>query len=61
LAASSEIFKAMLFGPFVEGSNRELTIPNIEPTIMKALLKFIYTGNVDVEVENIVSIIKAVD
>lgn len=61
LAASSEIFKAMLYGPFVEGSSRELTIPNIEPSIMKALLTFIYTGNVNVEVEQIVSIIKAVD
>ena len=57
LAASSEIFKAMLYGPFVEGSSRELTIPNIEPSIMKALLTFIYTGNVNVEVEQIVSII----
>lgn len=61
LAASSDIFKAMLYGPFVEGSTRELTIPNIEPDIMRALLTFIYTGNVNVEVEKIVSIIKAVD
>ena len=51
----------MLYGPFVEGSKRELTIPNIEPDIMKALLQFIYTGNVNVEVDIIVSIIKAVD
>jgi hypothetical protein len=43
----------MLYGPFVEGSKRELTIPNIEPEIMKALLKFMYTGNVDVEVDKI--------
>lgn len=28
---------------------------------MKALLTFIYTGNVNIEVEQIVSIIKAVD
>lgn len=61
LAASSEIFKAMLYGPFVEGSTRELKIPNIEPKIMKALLTFIYTGNVNVEIEEIVSIIRAVD
>jgi hypothetical protein len=29
LAASSEVFQTMLYGPFVEGSKREIIIPNI--------------------------------
>jgi hypothetical protein len=29
LAASSDVFAKMLYGPFVEGSKREITIPNI--------------------------------
>ena len=51
----------MLFGHFVEGSKRELSIPNIEPRVMKSLIRFIYTGKVQVDIERTVDIIKAVD
>ena len=61
LAASSEIFKTMLFGPFVEGNKRELTIPNIEPCILRSLLQFMYTGAVELDTDKIVPIIKAAD
>lgn len=46
LAASSDVFKSMLYGPFVEGSKREIVIPNIEANIMQMLINFIYTGQV---------------
>jgi hypothetical protein len=36
----------MLYGPFVEGSSREIIIPNIEANVMKMLVEFIYTGQV---------------
>jgi len=29
LSASSDVFQKMLYGPFVEGSKREINIPNI--------------------------------
>ncbi len=51
----------MLFGHFVEGSKRELSIPNIEPRVMKSLIRFIYTGKVCVDIDRTVDIIKAVD
>ena len=38
LAASSDIFKAMLFGQFTEGKGGELSIPSVSPTNMKSLL-----------------------
>jgi hypothetical protein len=40
---------------------RELSIPNIEPSIIKALMSFIYTGKVNVEIDKIVRMIKVVD
>jgi hypothetical protein len=51
----------MLFGPFVEGSKRELTIPNIKPHILRSLLQFMYTGCVQLDIDKIVPIIKAAD
>lgn len=38
LAASSEVFSKMFYGPFVEGNKREVAIPNIAPKIFKCLL-----------------------
>ena len=62
LAASSEVLKSMLFGPFVEGSKREVAIPNIEADIMRMLIGFIYTGRVELKSANeIVPLIHAAD
>jgi hypothetical protein len=54
LAASSEVFKNMLYGPFVEGSSREIIIPNIEANVMKMLVEFIYTGQVELNSASII-------
>ena len=62
LAASSEVFKSMLYGPFVEGSKREISIPNIEADVMRMLIRFIYTGKVELSSPNdIVPLIHAAD
>jgi hypothetical protein len=44
LAASSEVFQTMMYGPFVEGSKKEILIPNIQGSIMQMMVQFIYTG-----------------
>lgn len=51
----------MLFGPFVEGSKREISIPNIQPKIFKGLLQFMYSGTVQIDTEIIVPLIQAAD
>jgi len=52
----------MLYGPFVEGSRREIIIPNISCSTMKLLIQFIYTGQVHLENANvIVPLIQAAD
>ena len=62
LAASSDVLKSMLYGPFVEGSKREIKIPNIEPNIMRQLIEFIYTGQLKLTSANqIVPLIYAAD
>ncbi len=57
MAASSEVFAKMLYGPFVEGSRKEIVIPNIQPKIIKCLLQFIYTGYVQMDTDILVPLI----
>ena len=52
----------MLYGPFVEGSSKEIIIPNIEANVMKMLVEFIYTGQVALNSASIiVPLIQAAD
>jgi len=52
----------MLYGPFVEGSMREIVIPNISAHIMRMLIQFIYTGQVNMDsASQIVPLIHAAD
>lgn len=52
----------MMYGPFVEGSKKEILIPNIQGHIMKMLIQFIYTGQVDLSsADEIVPLIQAAD
>ncbi|KAJ4755955.1 BTB/POZ/MATH-domain protein [Rhynchospora pubera] len=44
LAASSPVFKAMLFGPMKEKDKNLIQIKEIKAPIFKAMLNFIYTG-----------------
>ena len=51
----------MLYGSFVEGQKRELVIPRVDPLLMKALLRFINTGRVTLQIDKIVPMIKLID
>mmetsp|Transcript_13658 Transcript_13658/g.9828 ORF Transcript_13658/g.9828 Transcript_13658/m.9828 type:complete len:81 (+) Transcript_13658:176-418(+) len=57
LAASSEVFQKMLFGPFLETQKREIEIPNIQPRIMRSLLEFMYRGTAVLDTEVLVPLI----
>ncbi|KAL6662104.1 hypothetical protein ACP70R_001488 [Stipagrostis hirtigluma subsp. patula] len=45
LAVGSPVFKAELFGPMRDKENKTITIEDMEPTIFKKLLHFIYTDS----------------
>lgn len=47
----------MLYGPFVEGSKREINLGNVDPEVFKSLLKYIYTGTVEINISNMVPLI----
>ena len=52
----------MLYGPFVEGSSREIIIPNIEVNVMRMLVQFIYCGQINLDSASvIVPLIQAAD
>ena len=57
LAAFSPVFSQMLYGPFVEGSKREISLGNIDPDVFKSLLEYIYTGCVELNIKNMVPLI----
>ncbi|CAM0908633.1 unnamed protein product [Alopecurus aequalis] len=45
LAARSAVFKALLFGPMKEGSSMVVQVEDMDPTIFKAMLVFIYSDS----------------
>jgi speckle-type POZ protein len=49
LAARSEVFAAMLQHPMKEQSTNQIEIEDIEPDVLQELLRFIYTGRVQVD------------
>eukprot|EP00899_Mesostigma_viride_P012907 jgi/Mesvir1/21617/Mv04040-RA.1 len=51
LCARSPVFKAMLTGPMREGSENRITIPEVRMEVFKILLRFVYTGQVDEELD----------
>ncbi|CAL5007510.1 unnamed protein product [Urochloa decumbens] len=44
LAMQSPVFKAELYGPMREAAARRVAVEDMEPTVFKAMLQFIYTG-----------------
>ena len=56
LASSSPYFESLLYGPFVEGTSKELFVTDIDSDSLKTLLKFIYTGEAELTIENIIKV-----
>ncbi|RLN79764.1 hypothetical protein BBJ28_00010715 [Nothophytophthora sp. Chile5] len=61
LAASSAPFRAMLTGPMRESSQREVKIHEIEAGIVEKMLLFMYTGEVVLNLENVLGLLIAAE
>ncbi|RLN94596.1 hypothetical protein BBJ28_00006752 [Nothophytophthora sp. Chile5] len=61
LAASSAPFRAMLTGPMRESSQREVEIHEIEAGIVEKMLLFMYTGEVVLNLENVLGLLIAAE
>lgn len=59
LASASPYFASVLYGPYVEGSNKELRVSDIDSAIFQSLIRFIYTGETEVSITNIVKLIQS--
>ena len=59
VAAGSPVFHAMLYGNMKEGSEKEISLPTVDTKTYSNLLKFIYTGTVEVESESFESLLDA--
>ncbi|XP_064194468.1 actin-binding protein IPP isoform X2 [Anguilla rostrata] len=61
LAASSPYFSALFSGGMNEVNKEEVEIMGVEAEVFQILLEFIYTGMIDVTVENVQELIVAAD
>ncbi|CAG9311660.1 unnamed protein product [Blepharisma stoltei] len=61
LAAASPYFARLLYGPFVEGSSKQMRVNDTSSDIFKSLLQFLYTGSINLNISTIVPLIKAAD
>jgi hypothetical protein len=61
LSCSSSYFTGLLYGPYVEGSSRELRISDMEKEPFESLLKYMYTGKLEVRINQIVSLLQAAE
>ncbi|KAL6214708.1 hypothetical protein ACLB2K_014140 [Fragaria x ananassa] len=61
LLASSEAFRAMFDGGYRERDAKDVEIPNIRWDIFEPMMRFIYTGSVDVDLEISHDLLKAAD
>ena len=59
VAAGSPVFHAMLYGNMKESSEKEIALPSVDTETFKALLSFIYTGKIEIDSENCLSILEA--
>ncbi|XP_050402889.1 actin-binding protein IPP isoform X1 [Patella vulgata] len=61
LAASSSFFKAMFTSGMVEGSQKEIYLHDIDEDIIQELLSFIYTGVIEITLENVQDLLSSSD
>ncbi|KAK7285352.1 hypothetical protein RJT34_20121 [Clitoria ternatea] len=58
---SSDIFRAMFDGGYREGEAKHIEIPNIKWDVFESMMRFIYTGNVDVNKDIALDLFRAAD
>ncbi|XP_057996751.1 ARM REPEAT PROTEIN INTERACTING WITH ABF2 isoform X3 [Hevea brasiliensis] len=61
LLASSDAFRAMFDGGYRERDAKDVEIPNIRWDVFELMMRFIYTGSVDVDIEIAQDLLKAAD
>ncbi|RWR76770.1 arm repeat protein interacting with ABF2 isoform X2 [Cinnamomum micranthum f. kanehirae] len=61
LLASSDIFRAMFDGGYREKDARDIEIPNIRWEVFELMMRFIYTGSVDVTLDIAQDLLRAAD
>ncbi|KAF8025250.1 hypothetical protein BT93_F2176 [Corymbia citriodora subsp. variegata] len=61
LSASSDAFHAMFYGNYQEKDATEVEIPDIRQEVFAAMMRFIYTGSVDITMDIAQDLLKASD
>ncbi|KFK38013.1 hypothetical protein AALP_AA3G059000 [Arabis alpina] len=61
LLASSDAFRAMFDGGYREKDARDIEIPNIQWEIFELMMRFIYTGSVNITIEIAQDLLRAAD
>ncbi|XP_065861150.1 ARM REPEAT PROTEIN INTERACTING WITH ABF2-like [Euphorbia lathyris] len=61
LLASSDAFRAMFDGGYRERDAKDVEIPNIKWDVFELMMRFIYTGSVDVAIEIAPDLLRAAD
>ncbi|CAF2340775.1 unnamed protein product [Brassica napus] len=61
LLASSDAFRAMFDGGYREKDARDIEIPNIKWEVFELMMRFIYTGSVDITIEISQDLLRAAD
>ncbi|KAG4185191.1 hypothetical protein ERO13_A09G214100v2 [Gossypium hirsutum] len=61
LLASSDAFRAMFDGGYREKDARDIEIPNIKWEVFELMMRFIYTGSVDVTLDIAQDLLRAAD
>ncbi|KAL1203301.1 ARM REPEAT PROTEIN INTERACTING WITH ABF2 [Cardamine amara subsp. amara] len=61
LLASSDAFRAMFDGGYREKDARDIEIPNIKWEVFELMMRFIYTGSVDITIEIAQDLLRAAD
>jgi hypothetical protein len=61
LLASSDTFRAMFDGGYREKDARDIEIPNIRWEVFELMMRFIYTGSVDVTLDIAQDLLRAAD
>ncbi|KAG6434976.1 hypothetical protein SASPL_106621 [Salvia splendens] len=61
LLASSDIFRAMFDGGYRERDANDIKIPNIRWEVFELMMKYIYTGSVDVSLDIAQDVLRAAD